>query len=174
MSSKQVELRELIDYVQPTNYIVKSTEYRDEYETPVITPGKTFILGYTNETDGIYYASPEKPVIIFDDFTTSFHWVDFNFKVKSSACKILIPKEREDFLFRYVFYSMSTISYDDSSHSRKWISKYSKLKISLPDLTEQERIVNILDKFSNYEKELEKELEQRNKQYNYYLDKLLS
>ena len=77
------ELNELLDYEQPTKYIVDSTEYNDDFGTPVLTAGKSFILGYTNETDGIYKANKQNPVIIFDDFTTSFHWVDFDFKVKS-------------------------------------------------------------------------------------------
>ncbi len=87
------ELGEVLDYEQPTKYIVKSTDYEDGHKTPVLTAGQSFILGYTKETDGIYKASKENPTIIFDDFTTSFHWVDFEFKVKSSAMKMLRPKK---------------------------------------------------------------------------------
>ncbi|WP_220272079.1 restriction endonuclease subunit S domain-containing protein [Helicobacter didelphidarum] len=84
-------LGEVCDYEQPTKYIVKDTDYNEQYKIPVLTAGQSFILGYTNEKDGIYKADKKKPVIIFDDFTTSFHWVDFDFKVKSSAMKILYP-----------------------------------------------------------------------------------
>ena len=87
---KYKSLNEVIDYIQPTKYIINSTEYKSDYKIPVLTAGQTFILGYTNEVDGTYNASFEDPVIIFDDFTTSNHWVDFVFKVKSSALKILI------------------------------------------------------------------------------------
>jgi type I restriction-modification system DNA methylase subunit len=86
---EMVELGKILDYEQPTNYIVEKTDYKDEYRTPVLTAGKTFILGYTNETRGIF-ESP-LPVIIFDDFTTATKLVDFPFKVKSSAMKILKP-----------------------------------------------------------------------------------
>lgn len=75
-----VKIEELVDYIQPAKYIVKNTNYDIKYDVPVLTAGQTFILGYTNERDGIYYASADNPVIIFDDFTTSNHWVDFNFK----------------------------------------------------------------------------------------------
>ena len=81
------KLEDLLDYIQPTNFIVNSTDYDDTYKTPVLTAGKTFILGYTNETTGIF--KDKLPVIIFDDFTTSTKYVDFPFKVKSSAMKIL-------------------------------------------------------------------------------------
>ena len=48
------KFEDLLDYEQPTNYIVNSTEYDDSYETPVLTAGKSFIKGYTNEKDGIF------------------------------------------------------------------------------------------------------------------------
>ena len=68
---------DLLDYEQPTNYIVKSTEYNDAYETPVLTAGKSFIKGYTNETEGIF---DNLPTIIFDDFTTASQFVNFKFR----------------------------------------------------------------------------------------------
>ena len=80
------KLGELLPFEQPSKYIVNSTEYDDRYPTPVLTAGKSFILGYTDETDNIF---DELPVIIFDDFTTATQYVDFKFKVKSSAIKIL-------------------------------------------------------------------------------------
>ena len=76
------ELGKVVDYEQPTKYIVSSKAYDDSNEIPVLTAGQSFILGYTNEKDGIYQASKNNPVIIFDDFTTSKQWVDFKFKVK--------------------------------------------------------------------------------------------
>ena len=50
----EYELGELLSYEQPTPYIVESTDYNDKYKTPVLTAGKSFILGYTNETNGVY------------------------------------------------------------------------------------------------------------------------
>lgn len=79
-----VKLGDVLDYEQPTKYIVKCKDYQNE-GMPVLTAGQTFILGYTDETNGIFEASKENPVIIFDDFTTSFHWVDFNFNLNSAT-----------------------------------------------------------------------------------------
>ena len=169
------ELGEILDYEQPSKYIVKSTRYENE-GTPVLTAGQTFVLGYTSETDGVYMASKNNPVIIFDDFTTSFHWVDFDFKVKSSAIKMLRPKQ--DICFKYVYYTMKTIKYSTFDHSRQWISNYSKIKIPVPSLSVQEEIVKILDTYSELEAELESKLEAeidaRKKQYEYHLNQLLS
>ena len=103
-----VKLGDVLDYEQPTKYIVKCKDYQNE-GMPVLTAGQTFILGYTDETNGIFVASKENPVIIFDDFTTSFHWVDFNFKVKSSAMKMLRVSSEREVSFRFVYYAMICI-----------------------------------------------------------------
>ena len=172
-----VKLGDVLDYEQPTKYIVKCKDYLNE-GMPVLTAGQTFILGYTDETNGIYEASRENPVIIFDDFTTSFHWVDFNFKVKSSVMKMLRVSSEREVSFRFVYYAMKCIKYQTLEHSRQWISKYSQIEIPLPPIEVQTEIARILDKFTSLEAELEAglkaELDCRKRQYEYYRDKLLS
>ena len=172
-----VKLGDVLDYEQPTKYIVKCKDYQNE-GMPVLTAGQTFILGYTDETNEIFEASKENPVIIFDDFTTSFHWVDFNFKVKSSAMKMLRVLSEREVSFRFVYYAMKCIKYQTLEHSRQWISKYSQIEILLPPIEVQTEIVRILDKFTSLEAELEAELKAeldcRKRQYEYYRDKLLS
>lgn len=137
-----VELENILDYEQPTNYIVESENYKDEYKIPVLTAGKSFLLGYTNEERGIF-SQRDLPVIIFDDFTTAIKFVDFPFKVKSSAMKIL--KAKENVNIRYVFYMMQKINFDASQHKRYWISQYSKIKIPLPPPEVQEQIVKEIE-----------------------------
>ena len=165
------KLDNLLSFEQPTPYLVKSTEYDDSFDTPVLTAGQSLLLGYTNETDGIYEASKENPCIIFDDFTTSFHWIDFSFKVKSSAMKMLRPKKGVN--FRFVYYSMCGINFVPGGHQRHWISKYSQFEIPIPSLSEQTRIVGILDTFSSAIDNLKEQIAQRRKQYEYYRDQLL-
>ncbi|KLI41326.1 restriction endonuclease subunit S [Brachyspira hyodysenteriae] len=175
---KYVELNSVIDYEQPSKYIVKDTKYNDDYDIPVLTAGQSFILGYTNEKDGIYKANRKEPVIIFDDFTTSFHWVDFNFKVKSSAMKMLKVIDENKSNFRYLYYCMKNIQYSPLDHTRQWIEKYSKFTIPLPLIEVQKEIVRILDEFTLKTAELQellhKEYISRKKQYEYYRDKLLT
>lgn len=171
-----INLEEILDYEQPTKYIVKETNYNDGFKTPVLTAGQSFILGYTNEEFGIYEATKENPTIIFDDFTTSFHWVDFNFKIKSSAMKMLRINLEEigNISFRYVYHCMKNIIYNPADHSRQWIGKYSKFQIPLPPLPVQEEIVRILDTFTELTAELTAELTMRKQQYEYYRDSLLT
>ena len=166
-----VALESLVEYEQPTKYIVKSTNYSDEYQTPVLTAGQSFVLGYTNETEGIYHASKKTPVIIFDDFTAAFKWVDFQFKVKSSAMKILQVKSEKTFL-RYIYHIMGKIGYSSDEHKRLWISSYSALKVPVPPLEVQREIVRVLDSFTLLTAELTAELTARKKQYDFYRNEL--
>ena len=138
-----IRLENVLKYEQPTKYIVKSENYSDDFALPVLTAGKSFVLGYTDETEGVCKAS-ENPVIIFDDFTADCKYVNFDFKVKSSAMKILHKANAEDNL-KYYFYAMQAIDYTPFSHKRVWISEYSKFKIENRSVAEQNNIVKDLD-----------------------------
>ena len=131
-------LGEYLDYIQPTNYITK--EFYEEGNTPVLTANKAFILGYTDETVNVF---TDVPVIIFDDFTTDSKFVDFPFKVRSSALKILVYKNK-DFDINYIYESLKSINYQSTEHKRYWISEYQYLRIPIPPLPEQQKIANIL------------------------------
>ncbi len=149
---KRYALNELLSYEQPTAYIVESTDYNDSYEIPVLTAGKTFILGYTNEKNGVY---DNLPVIIFDDFTTASRYVNFKFKVKSSAMKILSPNT-ELVIPKYIYFLMQTIKIDNGTHKRYWIQQYSKIKVLIPPISEQEQIVSKIEElFSELDKAVE-------------------
>ncbi|MHA3116431.1 restriction endonuclease subunit S [Acinetobacter sp. ANC 4635] len=175
-------LGDIAKYEQPTKYLVKTTNYREDFETPVLTAGKTFILGYTDEIDGIYKAS-ENPVIIFDDFTTANKWVDFDFKAKSSAMKMISSVDESKVPSKYIYYWLNTLPNElvDGDHKRQWIGNYAKKEIPIPcpenpqkSIKIQAEIVRILDAFSAMTAELTVELTARKKQYNYYRDQLLS
>ena len=137
-------LENIIEYEQPTDYIVSSTNYDDSYLTPVLTAGKSFIIGYTDEEEGLY---SKLPCIIFDDFTTASKLVTFPFKVKSSAMKIL--QVNQNISIKYVAAFMSITQLIGDTHKRYWISEYSKLSIPIPPKEEQERIVVAIDNLFN-------------------------
>ena len=173
--SDGVEYRKIGDianYEQPGRYLVKNTKYDDSFATPVLTAGQSFILGYSNETFGIYPASEDNPVIIFDDFTGAFKWVDFPFKAKSSAMKMITANENLTTM-RYLYHLMGYINFTSNEHKRLWIGTYSKIKVPLPALPVQREIVRILDEFTLLSAELAAELAARKKQYEYYRDELL-
>jgi type I restriction enzyme S subunit len=137
------KISDLLDYERPDNYIVKSVAYDNDNKTPVLTANKSFILGYTDEDFGIY---KDTPVIIFDDFTTDSKFVDFPFKVKSSAIKILKPKNNEINL-KFVFEKMKSIKFPVGNHKRYYISQYQDMNIVVPKgKNEQDKIAEILFK----------------------------
>ena len=152
---EEKKLGDILDYIQPTKYLVKDTEYNDSYTIPVLTAGKTFILGYTNETDGVF--ENNLPVIIFDDFTTANKFVNFPFKAKSSAMKILTPKDNNN--IKFIYEAMQMIKYEVGGHERHWISKFSFLNIFIPYIEEQIKIANFLSSIDTKIEQTQKQLE---------------
>lgn len=149
-------LGDLLTYEQPTKYLVTSTEYSDSYEIPVLTAGKTFLLGFTNEEFGVFR---NLPAIIFDDFTTASKYVDFEFKAKSSAMKILkakVPNANLNLIFQF----MQALDFEVGEHKRHWISEYQKIEIKFPKESEQSAIVLAL---ADMENEIRALKERRNK-----------
>lgn len=154
------KLGDFLDYEQPTEYLVTDTEYNDNNQIPVLTAGKTFILGYTNEEHGIF---KNLPVIIFDDFTTAIKYVDFSFKAKSSAMKMLLPKN-EKVNLRFIYEIMLQIKYQVADHKRHWIGEYSKIEIKVPTTPkEQNEIATILSDMDAEIQALETKLEKYRK-----------
>lgn len=164
------ELGELLDYEQPTQYIVETTDYDDAYKVPVLTANKAFVLGYTNETNGIY---KKHPVIIFDDFTTDNKFVDFKFKVKSSAIKILSAKSK-NINPRFVFGKMQLINFVVGQHKRHYLSEYQYTTIDVPKIEEQNAIEKILTTADEEIKSLEKKLTILKDQKKYLLNNLIT
>lgn len=146
---------ELLDYERPDKYFVNNTNYNNK-GTPVLTANKAFILGYTDEEYGIY---TQLPVIIFDDFTVDKKYVDFPFKVKSSAIKILKPKFNNN--LKFIYELMSTIKFASSEHKRYYISTYQNISIFVPQkLEEQDKIAECLSTVDELIIEEEAKLEQ--------------
>ena len=137
---KMTPLEECLDYQQPTPYLVKDERYNPAFKTPVLTAGKTFILGYTNEENGIF--SEGLPVIIFDDFTTATQFVNFPFKAKSSAMKILEAKNETDIKFMYE--ALQNVSFEVGAHERHWISTFAPMLVPVPKPAEQQKIAECL------------------------------
>ena len=137
---EQRKFGDVFNYEQPGPYIVKNTDYDDGNPIPVLTAGQTFILGFTDEIEGVKCATPEKPVVIFDDFTTSSHYVDFPFKIKSSAMKILSLANSKDDI-RVAFNALKSIGYEPVSHERHWISEFIDFEVLLPANPSEQAII---------------------------------
>ena len=146
-------ISDVLSYEQPQPYIVENTEYTAE-GIPVLTANKAFVLGYTSETNGIY---DKGDCIIFDDFTLDCKYVDFPFKVKSSAIKILTAKNKE--LLRYTFEFLKYLDLSTEEHKRHYIAETQNQGIIL--LTEQ-MVKTIAHIFSTLSLRMETAVKQRN------------
>ena len=146
-------ISDVLSYEQPQPYIVENTEYTAE-GIPVLTANKAFVLGYTSETDGIY---DKGDCIIFDDFTLDCKYVDFPFKVKSSAIKILTAKNKE--LLRYTFEFLKYLDLSTEEHKRHYIAETQNQEFILP--TEQ-IVKTIAHIFSTLSVRMETAVKQRN------------
>ncbi|MHC1705916.1 MAG: restriction endonuclease subunit S [Bacteroidales bacterium] len=98
----------------------------------------------------------------------------FCFGFRLNDKRLFLP----DFL-KYLFRDVQVrkqIGQTASGVTRFNISKkrFAKIQIPIPPLPIQQEIVNILDKFTSLEAELEAELEARKKQYEYYRNALLN
>ena len=121
-------ISDVLSYEQPQPYIVENTEYTAE-GTPVLTANKAFVLGYTSETNGIY---DKGDCIIFDDFTLDCKYVDFPYKIKSSAIKILTAKNKE--ILRYTFEFLKYLDLSTDEHKRHYIAETQNQEFVLPTM----------------------------------------
>ena len=132
-------IENILGYEQPTKYIVGNTDYQNDSElTPVLTANKAFILGYTSEKDGIY---DKGKCIIFDDFTMDLKYVDFHFKVKSSAIKILTPKSGVN--LKYIYEYLCFLNLVSNDHKRHYISEVESIPIYVPQIDIQNTFSNL-------------------------------
>ena len=104
-----------------------------------MTANQSFILGYTDDADGIYQKGE---VIVFDDFTCDIKYANFPFKVKSSAIKLLTAHENMPIYFGYSL--LRHINYKPMGHARHWISVLKSYMTSIPSLSEQQKISDFL------------------------------
>ena len=159
---------DILSYEQPTRYIVMDTEYSDNEDlTPVLTANKAFILGYTDEKEGIYRKGP---CIILDDFTLDCKIVDFPFKVKSSAIKILTTKSSVN--LRYVYEYLRYLDLNTEEHKRHYIAEIEPMSIALPGKAEIDAIANLFSKLDSRKQLAERDLELLKSEKAFYLNSL--
>ena len=137
---EQRKFVDLFEYERPDAYIVKSDNYNDKFNMPVLTANKAFILGYTNEKN-----SYDKPSIIFDDFTLDRKYVDFPYMLKSSAIKILTSKSQHN--LRFLFERLNATRFEVLGHARHYISVVQNTTTLCPSIEEAVCISNLLTKF---------------------------
>ena len=180
MKNNRTFLEKLLDGAEvewkPLNKIVttitapvklKREMYCSTGSTPIIDQGEKFIAGYTDEN---FEAIPSNEYIIFGDHSEHIKYVNFSFIQGADGLKILKPKEDNA---KYIYYAFQNFYVKELNYKRHWSSAKETL-IPLPPPTVQTEIVRILDALTALTSELTSELTLRQKQYQYYREKLLS
>ena len=142
-------------------------QYQLTGRIPIVDQGEQFIAGYT---DNEKYLEKDE-YIIFGDHSEHIKFVDFAFVQGADGLKILKPKKGIN--AKYLYYCICNFYKKEGNYKRHWSNAKITL-IPIPPLEIQEKIVQILDKFTDYVTELTSELTSRKKQYSFYRDKLLS
>ena len=147
----------------------------EDAEYPVMSGGKTPMGRYTifNRDSNTVTISRVGAYAGFVSFLEERFYCN-------DKCFSVIPKEDIELKPKYLFYVLKQkeelIKNLQSEGGVPTINtqKVGGIEIPLPPITIQEKIVEILDKFTSLEAELEAELEARRKQYEYYREKLLT
>ena len=160
-------IEEILDYIQPANFIEKG-EIKNKGLIPILTPGKSFILGYTDNENDVF---SENSSILIDDFNLSMHFVDFKYKVRSSACKILKLKDDNKNNLYLIYLIIKMVKFTLTEHKRYYISYFSKFGIWIPSLPEQQKIAQFFSLLDHHIKLWERKLELCLLKKKYYLDK---
>ncbi|EKB60190.1 hypothetical protein HMPREF9700_01227 [Bergeyella zoohelcum CCUG 30536] len=145
----------------PNAYIAR--ELFEEYKSKFSYPKKGDILISASGTIG--------RTVIFDGKDAYFQ--DSNI--------VWIENDEKKVLNKFLFYFYQITNWnvaEGGTIQRLYNDNLKKIKIPIPPIEEQKRIVNILDKFdtltNSITEGLPKEIELRRKQYEYYREKLLS
>ena len=130
-----------------------------------------YVEGYTH--DGVY-------VLIAEDGTASVE----HYSIQWAEGKIWannhvhVIQGTEKINNRFLYYFLKTVNYTPflvgGGRAKLTKAKLQEIPFPIPPLRVQARIVEILDKFTQLEAELEAELEARNKQYDFYRNRLLT
>lgn len=124
--------------------------------------------------DGTYVLIGEDGSVVTPEGCPIVHWVEGKIWVNNHAH---VVGEMPGVSLRYFFYAISNCNVSNLIHGnipKLNQSDFKAIMIPVPHIAVQDEIVRILDKFTELEKELEKELELRRKQYEWYRDELLT
>ena len=126
--------------------------------------------------DGTFILMGEDGTVMNKDYTPILKWVEES-KIWVNNHAHVLGKFSDCYDLKFIYYYLTTVNV---SGIVKGIppkinqANMKDIEIPVPSIETQKKIVEILDKFTNYVTELQSELQSRTKQYTYYRDKLLS
>ena len=178
LKNEKVEWKKLGDVCEISTGKSNTNEKVDDGKYPFYVRSKDIKRSNTFEFDETAIIIPGEGGI-----GDIFHYVQGKYALHQRAYRIHLIEEKlnSKFIYYYIvenfknFIQRHAVSATVSSIRKPMIENF---EIPIPSLEIQEKIANYLDEFTNYaeniKQELQKEFDLRNKQYEYYRDKLLS
>lgn len=124
---------------------IKTTEYLEFGEYPVVDQGQKKIIAYSNDKDKVLKV-PDTGLIVFGDHTREIKFIDFDFVVGADGTQVLNTKEGYDLKFYYYHLLIQKIPNNGYSRHFKFLKEMIFFK---PSLKEQKAISNFLSTFDN-------------------------
>ncbi len=132
-------------FIDKTKYgeKIQTSEYEKQGKHIIVDQGQAEIAGYTNREEGLF---KEVPVIIFGDHTRVIKYIDEPFFLGADGVKVLRSKEKNA-NYKYLYYALKSAKIPNTGYNRhfKWLKD---VELNYPDSVKQEKIVDILDRFS--------------------------
>ena len=155
----------------PNNYIKESKPF-SEYQYPIFSNGieEKSLYGFSDSF------RVDKPAItISARGTIGYHTIRKSKFTPIVRLITLIPKNQQLVNLSYLNEALYTTNIDGTKGGipQLTVPVVSKIKLPIPSLFEQNRIVTILDTFTSSIENLKQQIAQRRKQYEHYRDQLL-
>ena len=147
---------------------IQKNDYLNDGKFPIIDQSSNPIAGYTDVEKAVI---DNGEYVIFGDHTRIIKFVDFPFAQGADGIKII--KACSYVQPKFLYYSLCNLDIPNKGYSRHW-GLVSNLNINIPSVNVQEELVKILDSFTNLIDALNEELSLRQKQFEYYREKLLT
>lgn len=120
---------------------IQQKSYLNTGDYAVVDQGQNLIGGYTDDASLQY--DGELPVVVFGDHTRCVKYIDFKFVQGADGVKILLPVKSYDSKFFY--YAIMNLNIPNMGY-RRHFPLFDKLSLPLPALSEQQRIVERIEK----------------------------
>ena len=130
------------DCIEKVTYTskIQRKDFLTQGTFPIVSQEEAFINGFWDDEADLFPVT--SPIVVFGDHTKVLKYVDFDFVLGADGVKVLQPKE---FLLpKYFYYHLQTANLDSLGYARHY-KLLKALEIAYPAMSEQHRIVAILD-----------------------------
>ncbi len=130
---------ETVNRYQSKGGKLKTTEYEQSGNLPVVDQGRSLVVGYCSD-ERQRFQGPY-PIIVFGDHTRNVKLVEFSFAVGADGAVLLGPTDRDELDIKFLYYWLKYVPLHNLGYSRHF-KLLKDEEVAFPnDINEQRRIV---------------------------------